>query len=186
MKITPLEIPEILMIEPRLFEDARGFFYESYNQKAFDEAVGQSVNFVQDNHSRSVKGTLRGLHYQLSPFAQAKLVRVTQGEVFDVAVDIRKNSPNFGKWVGTFISAENKRQLWVPAGFAHGFLVTSDWAEFQYKCNDFYAPDHEQTILWNDPDLAINWPLEADQILNISPKDSQGFRFKAVPESALF
>ncbi len=171
MKVTPLSIPDVFLLEPRVFEDDRGFFYESYNQKAFDEAVGYPVTFVQDNHSRSHKGTLRGLHYQLPPHAQAKLVRVTVGEVFDVAVDIRKGSSTFGQWVGETLSAENRRQLWIPPGFAHGFLVTSDVAEFQYKCTDFYAPDCEASIRWDDAQLSIDWPVGGQTL--VSAKDRQ-------------
>lgn len=177
MKITRLAIPDVLLLEPRVFEDERGFFYESYNQKLFDEAVGQPVTFVQDNHSRSVKGTLRGLHYQLPPHAQGKLVRVTVGEVFDVAVDIRKGSPTFGQWVGETLSADNRRQLWLPPGFAHGFLVTSDEAEFQYKCTDFYAPGHERCIRWDDETLKIDWPLSSGLEPIISNKDALGMDF---------
>ncbi|MGD8913340.1 MAG: dTDP-4-dehydrorhamnose 3,5-epimerase [Candidatus Thiodiazotropha sp.] len=169
MKVIPQKIPEVLLLEPSVFEDERGFFYESYNQRAFDEAVGQPVTFVQDNHSGSVKGTLRGLHYQLAPHSQGKLVRITAGEVFDVAVDIRRGSPNFGQWVGEYLSAENRRQLWIPLGFAHGFLVTSEEAEFQYKCTDFYAPDYEASIRWDDPDLSIDWPLARAPL--VSAKD---------------
>ena len=157
MTATPTAIPEVLVIEPKVFGDARGFFFESFNQKAFDEAVGKHVDFVQDNHSRSVKGVLRGLHYQIQQ-PQGKLVRVVRGAVFDVAVDIRKSSPTFGKWVGVELSEDNHRQLWVPAGFAHGFLVLSDTAEFLYKTTDYYAPAHERAIVWNDPQLAIEWP----------------------------
>ena len=169
MKITTTCIPDVKILEPRVFEDERGFFYESYNQKVFDDAVGYPVTFVQDNHSRSIKGTLRGLHYQLPPHPQGKLVRVTVGEVFDVAVDIRKGSPTFGQWVGEPLSADNRRQLWIPPGFAHGFLVTSDIAEFQYKCTDFYAPDCEGSIRWNDSRLGIQWPTGDDPL--VSPKD---------------
>jgi dTDP-4-dehydrorhamnose 3,5-epimerase len=169
MKVIPQKIPEVLLLEPSVFEDERGFFYESYNQRAFDEAVGQPVTFVQGNHSGSVKGTLRGLHYQLAPHSQGKLVRITAGEVFDVAVDIRRGSPNFGQWVGEYLSAENRRQLWIPLGFAHGFLVTSEEAEFQYKCTDFYAPDYEASIRWDDPDLSIDWPLARAPL--VSAKD---------------
>lgn len=177
MKITSLSIPDVLILEPRVFEDERGFFYESYNQKAFDAAVGHSVTFVQDNHSRSVKGTLRGLHYQLPPHPQGKLVRVTVGEVFDVAVDIRRGSATFGQWVGEYLSAENRRQLWIPPGFAHGFLATSDTAELQYKCTDFYAPDCEASIHWNDADLNIDWPLAPGNEPLISAKDAQAPAF---------
>jgi dTDP-4-dehydrorhamnose 3,5-epimerase len=171
MKATPLAIPDVVLIEPKVFGDARGFFYESYNQKAFESVIGAGVEFVQDNHSRSVKGVLRGLHYQIEQ-AQGKLVRVVQGSVFDVAVDIRKSSPTFGHWVGATLSEENKQQLWVPAGFAHGFLVLSDTAEFLYKTTDYYAPEHERCIAWNDPALKIDWPLDVSPTL--SAKDSQG------------
>jgi len=171
MKATPLAIPDVLLIEPKVFGDARGFFYESYNQKAFEAAVGMAVDFVQDNHSRSVKGVLRGLHYQIQQ-AQGKLVRVVQGSVFDVAVDIRRSSPTFGQWVGAMLTEENKHQLWVPAGFAHGFLVLSDTAEFLYKTTDYYAPEHERCIAWNDPELNIDWPLDVEPTLSL--KDGQG------------
>ncbi|MEN3366008.1 MAG: dTDP-4-dehydrorhamnose 3,5-epimerase, partial [Burkholderiales bacterium] len=154
MKVSPLAIPDVLLIEPRVFGDERGFFFESFNERTFDEAVGRRVNFVQDNHSRSAKGVLRGLHYQIRQ-PQGKLVRVTSGEVFDVAVDIRKGSPTFGQWVGEILSAENKRQMWVPEGFAHGFMVLSDSADFLYKTTDYYAPEHERCIVWNDATLNI-------------------------------
>jgi len=150
MKATPLAIPDVILFEPKVFGDERGFFYESFNQRQFEEAIGRSVQFVQDNHSRSVKGVLRGLHYQIQQ-PQGKLVRVVQGEVFDVAVDIRKTSPTFGHWVGAHLSAENKHQLWVPEGFAHGFVVLTETAEFLYKTTDYYAPAHERCIHWNDP-----------------------------------
>jgi dTDP-4-dehydrorhamnose 3,5-epimerase len=178
MQSTPLAIPDVLLIEPRVFEDERGFFYESYNQKAFDAAVGYPVQFVQDNHSRSVQGTLRGLHYQLPPHAQGKLVRVTAGEVFDVAVDIRKDSPTFGQWVGETLSVGNRRQLWVPPGFAHGFLVLSEVAEFQYKCTEFYASEYEESIRWNDPELAIEWPITEllrSPLLSDKDRSAKGF-----------
>jgi len=158
MKATPLAIPEVILFEPTVFTDERGFFFESFNHKEFEEALGYSVNFVQDNHSKSTKGVLRGLHYQLPPKAQGKLVRVTQGEVFDVAVDIRKDSPTFGKWVGEKLSAENKKQLWVPEGFAHGFLTLTETAEFLYKVTDYYSQKHEQSIRWNDTFINIRWP----------------------------
>lgn len=174
MKATPLRIPDVLLLEPRVFEDERGFFYESYNQQAFDEAVGHPVTFVQDNHSRSVKGTLRGLHYQIRQ-PQGKLVRVTRGAVFDVAVDLRTNSPTFGQWVGEYLSEENNRMLWVPPGFAHGFLVTSGTADFQYKCTDFYAPEYERCIRWDDGQLSIEWPTASQPIT--SEKDNQGLGF---------
>ena len=160
MKITPTAIPEVLIIEPKVFGDARGFFFESFNQKAFNEATGLDVNLVQDNHSRSAKGVLRGLHYQIQQ-PQGKLVRVVRGAVFDVAVDIRKGSPTFGKWVGIELSEDNRKQLWIPVGFAHGFLVTSDSAEFLYKTTDYYAPEHERCIAWNDSSIGIQWPLGA-------------------------
>ena len=157
MKATRLAIPDVVLIEPKVFGDARGFFFESFNQKAFNEATGTNHQFVQDNHSRSSKGVLRGLHYQIQQ-PQGKLVRVAQGAVFDVAVDIRKSSPTFGQWVGEVLSADNHRQLWVPPGFAHGFMVLSETAEFLYKTTDYYAPVYERCIVWDDPDLAIDWP----------------------------
>ena len=172
MKITPTAIPDVLIIEPKVFGDERGFFMESYNQKVFDEAVGRRVEFVQDNHSRSVKGVLRGLHYQIRQ-TQGKLVRVAQGAVFDVAVDLRRSSAAFGEWVGVELSAENHRQLWVPEGFAHGFLVLSASADFLYKATDFYAPEHERAIAWNDRDLSIAWPT-VDVPLAVSVKDAAG------------
>ena len=175
MNIIPTDIPDVLIIEPRVFGDSRGFFFESYNDRSFQEKIGQTLgqplHFVQDNHSRSVKNVLRGLHYQIHQ-TQGKLVRVVVGEIFDVAVDIRKSSPTFGQWVGCLLSAENKRQFWVPPGFAHGFLVTSDVAEVLYKTTDYYAPAHERSLLWNDPKLAISWPLAGDPIL--SSKDLAG------------
>jgi len=174
MKVTSTAIAEVLVIEPRVFGDERGFFFESFNARAFQQAVGYEVCFVQDNHSRSVKNVLRGLHYQIEQ-PQGKLVRVISGEVFDVAVDIRKGSPSFGQWVGEYLSAENKKQLWVPAGFAHGFVVVSDYAEFLYKTTDYYAPEHERCIAWNDPVLAINWPIDGEPAL--SAKDKQGRPF---------
>ena len=172
MKATRLAIPEVVLIEPKVFGDARGFVFESYNQRAFNEATGTDFQFVQDNHSRSAKGVLRGLHYQLRQ-PQGKLVRVVQGAVFDVAVDIRKSSPTFGQWVGVELSADNHRQLWVPPGFAHGFLVLSESAEFLYKTTDYYAPAFERCIAWDDPTLAINWKLAGRQQL-LSAKDAQG------------
>lgn len=176
MKIIPTEIPGLLILEPRVFEDERGFFFESFNQRAFQEATGLHLTFVQDNHSRSVRSVLRGLHYQLPPKAQGKLVRVVAGEVFDVAVDLRRDSPTFGRWCGDYLSANNKRMLWIPPGFAHGFLVLSDYADFLYKTTDYYAPEYERTILWNDPDLAIDWPLTGTPIL--SAKDRAATRFR--------
>lgn len=174
MNIIQTEIPEVLVLEPKVFGDERGFFYESFNAKRFAEATGCDVDFVQDNHSRSVKGVLRGLHYQIQQ-PQGKLVRVAVGEVWDVAVDIRKGSPTFGKWVGVSLSATNHRQLWVPAGFAHGFVVVSDVAEFLYKTTHYYAPEHERCIRWNDPTLAIPWPLDGEP--SLSGKDRQGLDF---------
>lgn len=174
MKATPLAIPEVVLIEPRVFGDERGFFFESFNQIKFEEAIGRSVQFVQDNHSRSVKHVLRGLHYQIQQ-PQGKLVRVVQGEVFDVAVDLRKSSPTFGQWASRILSAENKCQLWIPEGFAHGFVVLSDTAEFLYKTTDYYAPAHERCLLWNDPALDIQWPAGINPIL--SAKDAQGKSF---------
>ncbi|MGY4830584.1 dTDP-4-dehydrorhamnose 3,5-epimerase [Sphaerotilaceae bacterium SBD11-9] len=158
MKVTKTAIEGVLILEPKVFGDERGFFMESFNQKTFDEAVGLHADFVQDNHSRSTKGVLRGLHYQRPPHAQGKLVRVTQGTVFDVAVDIRRNSPTYGQWVGVELSGENHRQLWVPPGMAHGFLVTSDSADFLYKTTDYYAPQAEGCVLWSDPEVGIQWP----------------------------
>jgi dTDP-4-dehydrorhamnose 3,5-epimerase len=176
MKATTLAIPDVILIEPAVFGDERGFFFESFNQRRFDEAVGRPVTFVQDNHSRSARHVLRGLHYQIRQ-PQGKLVRVVQGEVFDVAVDLRRSSPHFGKWAGTVLSADNKHQLWVPEGFAHGFVVLSDRAEFLYKTTDYYAPDAERCILWNDPDLAIDWPFRGEP--SLSAKDARGASFKA-------
>lgn len=171
MKTTPLTIPDVVLIEPKVFSDERGFIFESFNQAQFEQAIGRSVKFVQDNHSRSANNVLRGLHYQIQQ-PQGKLVRVVQGEVFDVAVDLRKSSQTFGQWVGQILSAENKRQLWIPEGFAHGFVVLSDTAEFLYKTTDYYAPAHERCILWNDATLAIQWPAGIQPIL--SAKDAQG------------
>lgn len=171
MQVTRLAIPDVLLIEPKVFGDARGFFYESFNQRAFDEATGTSHQFVQDNHSRSAYGVLRGLHYQVQQ-PQGKLVRVVSGAVFDVAVDIRRSSPTFGRWVGAELSADNHHQLWVPPGFAHGFVVLSETAEFLYKTTDYYAPEHERCIKWNDPMLAIDWRLTTEP--RLSAKDAQG------------
>jgi len=174
MRIPRLSIPDVLHLEPRVFGDARGFFYESFHQARFDEAVGRRVAFVQDNHSKSSRNVLRGLHYQLKQ-PQGKLVRVVAGSVFDVAVDLRRASPSFGQWVGAVLSAENKAQLWVPEGFAHGFLVLSESAEFVYKTTDYYAPEHERCIAWNDPTLAIDWPLQGAPV--VSSKDDKGLPF---------
>jgi dTDP-4-dehydrorhamnose 3,5-epimerase len=171
MTFTRLAIPEVIVFEPKVFGDERGFFFESFNQRSFNDAVGSNVNFVQDNHSRSVKNVLRGLHYQIQQ-PQGKLVRVVQGEVFDVAVDIRKNSPTFGKWVGEVLSADNKKQLWVPEGFAHGFLTLSDTAEFLYKTTDYYAPAHERCIKWDDAAIGINWNISGAPV--VSAKDQIG------------
>jgi len=176
MKATPLAIPEVILFEPKVFGDDRGFFFESFNHARFEEAVGHPVKFVQDNHSKSVKGVLRGLHYQIQQ-PQGKLVRVVQGAVFDVAVDIRKSSPTFGQWVGALLTGENKHQFWVPEGFAHGFVVLSDTAEFLYKTTDYYAPAHERSILWNDPDLAIDWTTDVTPIL--SGKDQAAATLKS-------
>lgn len=180
MNVIRTAIPEVMILEPKVFGDERGFFFESYNERVFRAATGLSVNFVQDNHSRSVRGVLRGLHYQVEQ-AQGKLVRCCAGEVFDVAVDVRRSSPTFGRWVGTLLSAESKRQMWIPAGFAHGFLVTSESAEFLYKTTDYYAAQHERAIVWNDPALAIEWPVEGTPIL--SAKDAAAHR---LAESELF
>lgn len=176
MNAIKTEIPEVIIFEPTVFGDDRGFFLESFNQKLFEEATGLKREFVQDNHSKSSRGVLRGLHYQLPPMAQGKLVRVVQGEVFDVAVDIRKSSLTFGQWVGVHLSAENKRQLWIPEGFAHGFLTLSETAEFLYKTTNYYSPKDEGAIIWNDSDLAITWP-EAGEIL-VSGKDQIAPTFK--------
>jgi dTDP-4-dehydrorhamnose 3,5-epimerase len=174
MKSTRLAIPDVVLIEPKVFGDERGFFFESFNLRAFEEATGQRPDFVQDNHSRSLRNVLRGVHYQIRR-PQGKLVRVTHGEVFDVAVDLRKSSPTFGHWVGEVISAENKRQLWVPEGFGHAFLVLSESAEFLYKTTDYYAPENERCIAWNDPKLGIRWPIGVPP--SLSAKDSQGLAF---------
>jgi dTDP-4-dehydrorhamnose 3,5-epimerase len=173
IQVTPTALPEVKIIEPKVFGDARGFFFESFNAREFSELVDPSAVFVQDNHSRSAKGVLRGLHYQIE-HAQGKLVRVVQGEVFDVAVDIRKNSPNFGKWVGVHLSAEDKRQLWVPAGFAHGFVTLSDSAEFLYKTTDYWYPEFERSIVWNDQQIGIEWPIEGEPL--VAAKDAAGKR----------
>jgi dTDP-4-dehydrorhamnose 3,5-epimerase len=174
MKVTPLYIPDVLLIEPEIFSDNRGFFFESFNQENFEKVIGKKINFVQDNHSKSIKGVLRGLHYQLPPKAQGKLVRVTQGEVFDVVVDLRQSSVSFGKWVGEILSAENKKQIWIPEGFAHGFLTLSDTAEFLYKTTNFYSLEHEHSIIWNDPNIGINWP---DINIVLSAKDKVASTF---------
>ena len=175
MKIRATAIPDVLTIEPKIFGDERGFFFESFNKKVLHEEAAITANFVQDNHSKSIKGVLRGLHYQIKQ-PQGKLVRVTSGEVYDVAVDIRQSSETFGHWVGTVLSADNKHQLWVPEGFAHGFVVLSETSEFLYKTTDYYAPEHERCIRWDDADLAINWPI-TDKVL-VSDKDASGVPFK--------
>lgn len=174
MNVFPTEIPDVLILEPKVFGDSRGFFFESYNEQVFQDKTGLEVRFVQDNYSRSAKNVLRGMHYQIQQ-TQGKLVRVTAGAIFDVALDLRKSSRTFGMWVSCELSAENKRQLWVPPGFAHGFLVISEFAEVLYKTTDYYAPQHERSILWNDPDLAIAWPLDGEPIL--SAKDQAGTPF---------
>jgi dTDP-4-dehydrorhamnose 3,5-epimerase len=181
MKVLATNIPDVLIFEPTVFGDARGFFYESYNAEKFKVLTGLEVNFVQDNHSRSQKHVLRGLHYQIKQ-PQGKLVRVCQGAVFDVAVDLRKRSPTFGKWVGALLSAENKRQMWIPEGFAHGFVVLSDDAEFLYKTTDYWAPEHERSIAWNDKNLAIDWTI-GDAMPNLSAKDQQA---KSLKEAEVF
>jgi len=167
--VTPTSLPEVLILEPKVFGDTRGFFFESFNARDFAKCTGLDVQFVQDNHSKSAKGVLRGLHYQIQ-HPQGKLVRVTQGEVFDVAVDLRRSSPTFGKWEGVVLSAENKRQLWVPPGFAHGFLVTSDSAEFLYKTTDYYHPEFERSLLWRDPTVGIQWPIDGEPLLAAKDK----------------
>lgn len=169
MKIAATNLPDIFVLEPVVHGDERGFFFESFNQKRFEEAIGRKTQFVQDNHSRSVKGVLRGLHYQITQ-PQAKLIRALQGEIFDVAVDLRRHSATFGKWSGTVLSAENKKQMWVPEGFAHGFVVTSETAEILYKVTDYYAPQHERSLLWNDAAIAIAWPLDGAPILSVKDR----------------
>ncbi|KVN49375.1 dTDP-4-dehydrorhamnose 3,5-epimerase [Burkholderia territorii] len=171
--VTATALPEVKIVEPKVFGDARGYFYESFNGREFAALVDADVEFVQDNHSRSAKGVLRGLHYQIE-HAQGKLVRVVEGEVFDVAVDIRRSSPNFGKWAGVTLSADNHRQLWVPPGFAHGFVVLSDSAQFLYKTTDYWFPEHERSLLWNDPEIGIEWPLDGEPVL--ATKDAAGKR----------
>ena len=175
MNAIRLAIPDVVLFEPRVFGDERGFFFESFNHRRFEEAIGRTVEFVQDNHSKSAFNVLRGLHYQVRQ-AQGKLVRVVEGSVFDVAVDLRRGSPTFGHWVGEILSAENKKQLWVPEGFAHGFVVLSESAEFLYKTTDYWSPEHERCIAWDDPTLAIEWPIGAAP--SVSAKDAQGVRFE--------
>lgn len=178
--VTATRLPEVRIIEPRVFGDARGFFLESWNQRVFDEAIGQSVHFVQDNHSRSTQGVLRGMHYQLAN-PQGKLVRVVSGRVFDVAVDMRRDSPRLGQWAGVELSADNHRMLWIPPGFAHGFLVMSESADFLYKATAYYAPQDEHTLAWDDPRVAIQWPLEAGHAPQVSTKDQAGVRLADAP-----
>jgi dTDP-4-dehydrorhamnose 3,5-epimerase len=180
MRVVRTEISEVLLLEPKVFGDERGFFFEAYNRRAFRESTGLDMEFVQDNHSRSVKNVLRGLHYQIK-HAQGKLVRVIAGEIWDVAVDLRRSSPTFGKWVGFALTAESKRTAWIPAGFAHGFLVVSDSADVLYKATDYYAPEHERTLLWNDPALGIQWPLRGEPVLAV--KDRAG---KLLSQAELF
>jgi dTDP-4-dehydrorhamnose 3,5-epimerase len=175
MNVIKTAIPDVLILEPKVFGDERGFFFESFNQRVFEEKTGLKPRFVQDNHSRSARYVLRGLHYQIRQ-PQAKLVRVAAGEVFDVAVDLRKGSPSFGKWAGTTLSAENRRQMWIPEGFAHGFLVLSDSADFLYKTTDYYAPGHERCVIWNDPGIGIHWPLSGEPVL--AAKDKAGMRLQ--------
>ncbi len=179
MKAIPTTIPDVVILEPKVFGDARGHFFESFNQKAFQAATGLAVDFVQDNHSKSAKNVLRGLHYQLPPKAQGKLVRVVQGEVFDVAVDMRNGSKTFGQWVGQVLSATNQLQMWIPQGFAHGFLTLSDTAEFLYKTTDYYSPEHERAIRWNDPEIGINWPLTAAEPI-LAAKDAAAPLFSEI------
>ena len=178
MQAIKTNIPEVIIFEPKVFGDERGFFYESFNEKVFKQATGLNIDFVQDNHSKSAKNVLRGLHYQ-TEHTQGKLVRVTQGEVFDVAVDLRQSSSTFGQWVGEKLTAENKHMIWVPAGFAHGFVVLSETAEFLYKTTDFYSPEHEISIQWNDADIGIDWPLDGEPSLSV--KDKDGLAFSEAP-----
>jgi dTDP-4-dehydrorhamnose 3,5-epimerase len=182
MKFTPLAIPDILVFEPDVFEDQRGFFFESFNQSQFENVIGRKITFVQDNHSKSIKGVVRGLHFQLPPKEQGKLIRVIQGQIYDVAVDLRKKSPTFGQWVGEVLSAANKKQIWIPEGFAHGFITLSDDSEILYKATDFYSPNHEQCLIWNDPEINVRWPHTKDNYI-FSDKDKKG---KALSELSLF
>ena len=182
MKFTPLAIPDVLVFEPDVFEDQRGFFFESFNQSEFDNVIGKKITFVQDNHSKSIKGVVRGLHYQLPPKGQGKLIRVIRGQIYDVAVDLRKTSPTFGKWSGVILSASNKKQIWIPEGFAHGFITLSDESEVSYKATDFYSPIHEQCLIWSDPEINVMWPhTEGNYIF--SDKDKNG---KTLSELSLF
>jgi len=180
MNIIKTNLPDVLIIEPKVFEDERGFFFESFNKRDWLEATGLECDFVQDNHSRSTKGVLRGLHYQLPPAAQGKLIRVLIGEIFDVAVDIRRNSPHFGKWVGHRLSAENKLQMWVPEGFAHGFLTLSDVAELHYKATDYYHPEAERGLLWDDKQINVKWPIEGEPFLSEKDKEANSFVMEAL------
>jgi dTDP-4-dehydrorhamnose 3,5-epimerase len=180
MKVTSLKIPDVKLIEPDVFEDERGFFYESFNQQKFNEAIGQDITFVQDNHSKSKKSVLRGLHYQDEPFAQGKLVRVIFGEVFDVAVDIRKKSSTYGQWVSEILSSENKKQLWIPKTFAHGFFVLSDYAEIIYKTDSYYSKKNERILYWDDPNISIDWPFENKKELIVSKKDQNGLSLNEI------
>ena len=182
MKYTPLSIPDVLIFEPNVYEDQRGFFFESFNQSKFEKTIGRKITFVQDNHSKSTKGVLRGLHYQMPPKEQGKLIRVIRGEIYDVAVDLRKTSPTFGQWVGEVISAANKKQIWIPEGFAHGFVTLSDDSEILYKATDFYSPIHEQCLIWNDPKINVTWPHIKNNFI-FSHKDING---KPLSELALF
>lgn len=182
MKATPLAIGDVILLEPRCFSDSRGFFFESYNQRTFEQAIGRPVQFVQDNHSSSTKGVLRGLHFQIQQ-PQGKLVRVLAGEVFDVAVDLRQDSPTFGQWVGALLSAQNRQQIWIPEGFAHGFMVLSEHAEVLYKATDFYAPQHERCLLWSDLEIAVDWPLKTEPLL--SEKDRAGKRLRELETYSL-
>lgn len=182
MKFTFLAIPDVLVLEPNVFEDQRGFFFESFNQSEFEKTIGSKITFVQDNHSKSIKGVLRGLHYQMAPKGQAKLIRVIQGEIYDVAVDLRKTSPTFGHWVGEVISASNKKQIWIPEGFAHGFVTLSDNSEILYKATDYYSLRHEQCLIWNDPKINVKWP-HVDNNFIFSHKDANG---KLLSELTLF
>ena len=175
MKVTPLAILDVLLIEPQVFGDDRGFFFESFNQERFEKAVGKKINFVQDNHSKSKRGVLRGMHYQISPMPQGKLVRVIEGEVFDVAVDLRQSSPTFGKWVGEIISSDNKKQIWIPEGFAHGFITLSESSQFLYKTTNLYSAEHERTIQWNDKVLGIEWPINIMPILSNKDLEASSF-----------
>jgi len=182
MKFTPLAIPDVLVFEPDVFEDPRGFFFESFNQSKFENVIGRKITFVQDNHSKSIEGVVRGLHFQLPPKEQGKLIRVIHGQIYDVAVDLRKKSPTFGQWVGEVLSAANKKQIWIPEGFAHGFITLSDDSEILYKATDFYSPNHEQCLIWNDPEINVIWPHTKDNYI-FSDKDKKG---KALSELSLF